>query len=299
MEFRSDSERIKSLLNTEELTNIEFTENYSSDKKNCNISKNHTLDTEFIGQYGGKNNNLNYMDDYTSGKYNSAALDSYEKDLYNIFEKARNYRKKIENIMEGGQDTETSEKKKRQLNPTVRLMLDMSKVMKDSGKYPGLRQSHFMKISKAILLDAKKKVGTTDITEEVKETALRMAKNAEQYVNKFKSEGGLESSASKGNIRSISDGKKRRSNSRNSSDDRKSNSKYSSDNRSNRKSNSSHVSDKNKSEYDSDDDITNFSKRNTRSKVWNNTPDYLKTDKNESTKKDSWNDEKRKKRALY
>jgi hypothetical protein len=248
MEFLSDFERIKNLLKSEEITDIEFSENYPTDNNNDDDryqfeTANDTADNnrvqvdidtgdeyakkqergnrraealsdetpmeynidimepiygsvrrdpigyDFRHQSGGKDDNLNYLDDYTSSQYNSKKLDTYEKEFFAIFNKAREYRKRVmdvQNRMYGGQ--EPIEKKKREMNSTVKLMLEMTKRMRESKKYPGIQQKHFMQISKAILDDAKKENGTDKLTKEVEETALDMIKNPETYVKKFQPE---------------------------------------------------------------------------------------------------------------
>ena len=112
MEFPSDFAKTNNLLNdTEEITNIEFSEEtatpqnggqdtYAKIQERGNIraenlsdethwdynvdfmdnegsKRQRGIDTDFRQQFGGKNENLNYLDDYTSGQYNTNRLDSY------------------------------------------------------------------------------------------------------------------------------------------------------------------------------------------------------------------------------
>lgn len=200
MEFQSDFSRIQNLLNTEEITNVEFSEDDVSDRnKRNNWNRQDKKDMieqtdEYDKQNGGAGDNLNYLDDYTSSQYKSQKLDSYEKDFYNIFNKAREYRKRVLNVqnrMDGGQDSAgpgAGEKKKRPVNKTLGLMLEMTKKMKDSGKYKDIQQKHFMKISKLILDQAKKDAGSTDINDAVRRKALELADRPDDFVARFRRE---------------------------------------------------------------------------------------------------------------
>lgn len=191
MEFQSDFGRIKSLLNTEEMTNIEFSEKYPEDTMLSESEKTFSDDkSRYNKQYGGKYDNINYLNDYTSAQYDSKKLDDYEKDFFDIFNKAREYRErviKLQNKMSGGQEPDNiaPAKKKRTVNETLKLMLDMVKEMKKSNKYPGIQQKNFMKIAKAILDDVKKKEDVTKLTDNVKKIALQIAKNPDEYIKRF------------------------------------------------------------------------------------------------------------------
>ena len=181
MEFQSDFNKIKRLIDTEEITNIEFSEDYSDEP-----IENENVDVQ-MNQTAGKDT-LDYLDDYSSAQYKTRNLDENEADLYAIFKKAQEYRKNsldLKNRMAGGQGDNVSEKKPREMNPTVLLMLQMSKVMSSSIKDPEIKQKHRMQISKIILDDTKKKMNTTDI-EKVRETVLKISERPEEFVAKFK-----------------------------------------------------------------------------------------------------------------
>ncbi len=117
-------------------------------------------------------------------------MDSYEQDFYEIFNKARNYRQQILNTqsqMDGGQDGET---KKRGVNPTLALLLELTKIMKESKKYPDIQQKHFMKISKNIIDEARRQLGISgkEITPQLKDKSIQLAKQADKFVDKFRNE---------------------------------------------------------------------------------------------------------------
>src|SRR5581483_3984076 len=68
----------------------------------------------------------------------------------------------------------------------VALMLKMAKIMKSSNKFPGIKQTQFMGISKMILDEAKRKNNATTLTKEVEDDALAMANNADKFVEEYK-----------------------------------------------------------------------------------------------------------------
>jgi hypothetical protein len=148
------------------------------------------MDTDFRMQFGGKDENLNYLDNYTSAQYDDKRLDSFQNDLVAIYNKALEFRKRIENIenrQKGGQTETNQQKPKKPLNPTIRLILDLNDIMRKSGKYPDIKPKYFMKISKMIIDDAKQKNNNaTIVNEEVRTTALQLVKNPEPYVARFR-----------------------------------------------------------------------------------------------------------------
>ena len=92
------------------------------------------------------------------------------------------------------------EKKKRAVNTTLALMLELSAKMRASGKYPEIQQKHFMKISKMIVDDAKRQTGSEKVDEKVRDKALELVKNPDKYVTLFKNEQTLNKST-QGNYR--------------------------------------------------------------------------------------------------
>ena len=181
-------------------------------------------DNEDDNQYGGKNDSINYLDSDSKGTGN---VDSLESQLRAIYDKAREYTKRItdaENKMKGGEDTNTSEKKKRTVNKSLRLMLDITKKLSDSKKYPDIQHKHLMKVSKIIVDEAKKRTGKTEIDENVRTTALKLADNADEFVDKYRrgqdQVRSTSNSASKSNLRNRTSDRSNDRNSDNRSDNR-------------------------------------------------------------------------------
>ena len=142
----------------------------------------------FENYNGGKNKS----DNHTSSKFKPNSSDPYEKDLYNIFKKAREYRERVINVqskMDGGKkryNNENEPKKKKPLNKTMALMLEMSKIMKQSISTEGVQYKHLMQISKMILDEAKRREKTTEVNEKVSQLALQLARHPDKFVAQFK-----------------------------------------------------------------------------------------------------------------
>lgn len=247
----------KNLLDTDRIDEVEFEEykNYSdnndrkhngynvqymNDNANYHYSgqnnetdrnnfENDKYDSDYVKQFGGKNENINYMDDYTSSQYNSKRLESYEKDFMDLYNKAREFRQRVINVENehndinrnqyGGQG-ENGEKKKRPLPPAIRLMQELSKIMRESGKYSEFKPAQLIKISKMIVDDAKKQTGMQEINETVRQAALQIVKNPDEYIKRFKNEQaslGNSNNSSSSNSRSNSNKSKKFQNDRNQS----------------------------------------------------------------------------------
>lgn len=171
MEFQSDFAKISHLIQTEEINQIEFSEEsvnpqFSSQGTGCSV------------QYGGEN------------------LDQYEQDIYNIFSKAREYRQRINNVQQkmyggadddAGDDTGIKKKKKREPNPTFLATINLAKVLRDSGKYPDIAFKHFIKIANTIWKSAKVESKSDDV-EKINVVALRIAKNPDKFIEEFQKE---------------------------------------------------------------------------------------------------------------
>lgn len=227
MDFQSDFNRVQNLLDTEDITNVDIIEedvtpaserrreadleslrkepdtyaelqrqgnlraeslssnrpwNYNMDMDDDGSKINRGLETDFrlTGGVG--------MDDYMTAQNRTDQLDDMERDFFAIFSKAREYRKRVENMMEGGQSAEGGEKKKRTLSPVIRLMIDLSRKMNTSRKYPDIKGIHFMKISKMIVDEAKRRVGTNELNDQVKEEAMRLSDNPTEFVERYRRE---------------------------------------------------------------------------------------------------------------
>ncbi|AEQ60587.1 hypothetical protein [Acanthamoeba polyphaga mimivirus] len=177
------------------------------------------LGSEFsdTGNFSGFKNNDLYGGDKSSN--------TFERNFHNIFEEAKKYRQRIydaERKMNGGADDNNSSKPKRQINKPLRLMLDISKILRDSGNYKDLKTGDYMGIAKLISDRAKEKVGTTEISDEVRSEALKMARDPDEFVTKYRSKkqsSSSSSSNSRGNSRGNSRNRSRRNNDWDDSDD--------------------------------------------------------------------------------
>jgi len=165
-------------------------------------------------QLGGEND-LEYLNSYNSAQYGASQLKKYEEDFYKIYEQAREYGQQIrslqnnnlENIDEypnydddddeypnydddiedwpenqdGGED-----KPKRELPPRLKLMQQMAKKMRDSGKYPGLVQVNFMSIAKLMIDDIIREKKTDDINK-ISDDAMKLViTKADEYIKRFR-----------------------------------------------------------------------------------------------------------------
>lgn len=235
---KSDYDKIKHLLDTEKITDIEFTErdtditfgnnnpkqslvggdNYSRIQEEGNRQAERMSDSrpdeysvdEMRNDGSRRNRSIGYdLNNMRGGDGNET--DSYTKDFFEIFNKAKQYQRRIMNVqnnMSGGkmdddsdkfssrndrssrssrnfQNAEKSQDKKpKQLNDSMRLSLDVSKKIKDSNQYPEIPFKHLMQVAKLIITDAKD--GSSNITLEVREKALDLASNPDKYVAKWK-----------------------------------------------------------------------------------------------------------------
>jgi len=184
-----------------------------------------------------------------------------KKSFFAIYNKAREYRQKLMDIekQRGGQD-ENGQQKKKPFNKTLALMLDLTKIMKDSGKYPEIQQKHFIKISKMIVDEAKKQTGMQEVNDTVRQSALQLVKNPEQFVVRFRNE------QAQGSSQGLTQGSQ--TNTRTRSGNTGSNDRYNRNNRGRKNFRDDFDNDDNKSNFSNLSD--NFSENNRRSK--NNYP---------------------------
>jgi hypothetical protein len=194
MELESDYEKNKKIINSESenITHVEYSEDMQTEKDNHGIiesrapHRDQDLDSEYTEEYveqsGGSRNDesLDYLDDYSSTQYNKKKLDSYEKEFKMIFDKAQEYRKRIMQLQQnikGG---------KKEPSKGFKLYVEMAKTLKGHIHDNMLKQKDFMKISKMIIDDVKRRLGTTEITDKVREDSLKIASNPGEYVKKYK-----------------------------------------------------------------------------------------------------------------
>lgn len=126
--------------------------------------------------------NLNISNMMTGGD-DGMDMDKYENELQAIFDKAREYNKRIadEIAMTGGE----GEKKTKKLPPTIIAMHKISKEMKKTSGLGINKMGEYMKVSKMILDDAKSKLGKTELDDAVERKALELAQHPEKYVDEY------------------------------------------------------------------------------------------------------------------
>lgn len=204
MDLKSDSENIKHLLNSDAITYIEFSENqiggdnsYEEDfykifnkaqeysKKFVNSLKNsvETFDNEI---------HKPYLFDYSSPRSEENIQRSLEKN--NLEQTPKSEEKNTEYInkflnevknlknQSGGEE----KKKKKPVNKTLGLMIELTKIMNSSNKHKDIKYKNFMKASKKILDEAKTKAGTTEITDDVIKIAKEIANNPEKFIEEIR-----------------------------------------------------------------------------------------------------------------
>lgn len=140
------------------------------------------LDIEFQ-EYTENNNKIGGENETSSD------VEKYQNDLYQIFEKASQYGKRLADVESGqvGGEKEIRQKAKRQRPPMMILMADVGKSIKESGKYPDIkRPADWIGIGKIVVEDAKKALGIEKYSEELRKKSLDLAKNTSKYVDIYK-----------------------------------------------------------------------------------------------------------------
>lgn len=201
MGLHSNHEEINYLMDTTELTHIDFSETGGADTDNTDI------------QYGGN-------------QTDTEKLAQYEKEFYAIFNKSREYRQRLIDVQDrmlGGATRRSKKhrskkssrskihrskkssrfqsrdvtveqpvKKKRPISKTLATMLAISKIIRETKKYPHIQQKNLMKIAKLIWDDAKKQ--TNNDADKAAEVAIRStndAKKLDEYISKWEKEQSL------------------------------------------------------------------------------------------------------------
>lgn len=148
---------------------------------------------------GGGHNDLAYLDDFSSPQYGGNQLSNYERDFYDVYQRAREYRDRVldgrnemlngrNEMLNGGNEMLGGKKKgnenvsdngkpKRPLNPVMVIILELAKIMnqmKDNGQFPShLKQKHFMKIGGMIVCEAKQELKINDLNDEADKEKVR------------------------------------------------------------------------------------------------------------------------------
>ena len=190
---------------------------YNDDDSNTDIR---LTDYDFTEkEQKGGNYNLNYLDDYSSAQY--GGLDAVEKDFNAIFNKAREYRKRVIDLqdrMDGG---------KREQNASLKLGIEIAQKLKEKGKKAGIQWKHLLKVSKLIIDKAKSNTNEETVTPKVIDEALKLADNPDKFIEQYLRQQGntsdtnSQSQSNRRNKRSNSNSRNKRSNS-NSRNKRKS-----------------------------------------------------------------------------
>lgn len=175
MELRSDYRKIEGLENSENISEIEFTES----------SENNQL-------HGGFINHQIYDDDSQMyGGFNKNELG--ENELYSIFQKAQRYREQMQsklfqssnNFQHGGADSAPKK------GEVLKLMHSMVKNMKayseSTKKFTNLKTKDFLKVCKLILDELKKQYNVEKINAQIHSEALKKSLNPESYIQKMQS----------------------------------------------------------------------------------------------------------------
>lgn len=96
----------------------------------------------------------------TGAQIGGSDLEKYEKDFYDVYNKAREYRRRVvdlENRMLGGQSSTGDSKPKKKLNATMKRMIDMVGELKNNfaGANPDIKHVEWMSVAKLIIDDAR------------------------------------------------------------------------------------------------------------------------------------------------
>lgn len=107
----------------------------------------------------------------------------FEKEFYEIYEKARQYKKRLQNIKEQSGGAEG--KKKRKASETIKLFQELAKKLRSSGKHSDIPWKDYLKISKYIITDAKEETGMEKVNETVRIKALELSDNPDIYYQRY------------------------------------------------------------------------------------------------------------------
>jgi hypothetical protein len=104
----------------------------------------------------------------TGGEINQDDLQKFEQDIREIYERARNYRDNLEKLQRGG-DLESAQEKpiKRRISPGFKLIIDMTKVLRDHVQGQNVSQAILVKVASNIRNDisAKMSIDKNDVAQ--------------------------------------------------------------------------------------------------------------------------------------
>jgi len=172
MEFQSDYSNISHLMQTEEINHIEF----SSDE---NVRTKHEVHHNTNGSMNGGMNSGNVPVGTTEYDLNEQ---EYENDLYNIFNKAKEYRQRMSNDddMYGGASED-----KRKNSPIVHIV-GLAKELRAKKAYDNVAKkfTDYVVIASIIWKDAQEKAASEEAAE-IKSIADKLQANVSDYTKKF------------------------------------------------------------------------------------------------------------------
>jgi len=170
MDFRSESSNIDDLLKIDELTSIELTERPWGHTQGQVETQAGGIDwDDDMNQDGGAvmNGSCQLVGEIDAGV---TSLDTYEKDFYEIFNKAKEYRQRVDDVQRNNQTNQVNQVNQtqaggREPNPTIMVLIHIAKIVKASNQYTNVSKwTDFIKIGKLILDKAKEKTGITDLS---------------------------------------------------------------------------------------------------------------------------------------
>lgn len=147
MELQSDYSKISHLLETDDIVEIAFTEGDNDDR-----------------QYGGRNGYDPWDDPGTSIGFRSEDNnDEYERDIYRIFQKARDYRKRLidDGTMYGGENGKP-EKKKRKANPVLLAIIELARELRKNQDYAKMKWSDLVKLAGGVWKGSKEALNISE-----------------------------------------------------------------------------------------------------------------------------------------
>lgn len=125
---------------------------------------------------------LSYHND--NKMYSQQELEAYEKDFYEIYNKAKNYQEKYKTPT----SNQTQTGGKRELGAKLRFIHETVQKMKDDGLYDNLSRPNKLKIAGYVLKDALKETGETEVNDRVREQAFKLMQNESRYMKIYEEE---------------------------------------------------------------------------------------------------------------
>jgi hypothetical protein len=154
-----------------DMSYLDYTRLSNRNTSNSNSIANRNIETD-IGLYGG-------ADD-----------DRDEQDLYDIFSRAQKYGNRIGSTGVNATNSRSAYIQNggaRELNPELRVIIEVAKVMYKSKKYPEIKWTDTIKVSKLVVNRAKQQTKSDDL-EVVKERAMELIENPDEFIKIYNSQ---------------------------------------------------------------------------------------------------------------